>query len=678
MSDVTKTVTYVFEGVSKDLSASVDDASRALKRVESASASAAKATTKSTKSMSMDHAALKRGAAAALGDQVNKLDDLASAMLALGPVAGTAAIALGGVALAATAGATAAVAGVAAIVSLVSAADDLIESTKHLQGIDGLGIEQADIDGIHEANDALQAMTDSASLLGVTIASEFAEPVQRGAILVVASMLAAKDAFDVATDGTSQLSREINSLISFALDPAGESARSLIKTLIGLAELTGATVPDGLRESVEAASTLRRELATVASATAGLEGAAGGYLDRARELVDIEGDHRRAVSGTTEAVNAATAATAARVAESQREMDALSAIIGVHRELTAETLSDEEKIIAAAQDRVSELEAAGKASTLAHEQAAVVIAEVWAAAYAKIEDLQIRQLEETTIPVLGQQVAENRAALDEMAADEAAAREAGADAYWADVESKRQGNAAVVASAAQAFAQLATLYADDKQRKIDALDEVLSASETHIEELQSLLEDGAASMSKLDRTRIEEQIALELDAAAEIKSAKKKAIKEQFVAQQASALVSIVVDTAVAAMRAFADLGPVAGAIAGGIISAAGTVAAITVAAQKAPTFHDGGMIGDTTSGAAPDERMVSAQAGEFVANSRLASSNREALEEGNRTGRMPGGGVTVQIGNRALTDYVLQEARSGALRPLFADPAPSAVGAWR
>jgi len=262
------------------------------------------------------------------------------------------------------------------------------------------------------------------------------------------------------------------------------------------------------------------------------------------------------------------------------------------------------------------------------------------------------------------------------AADQTVADQAAADA--AALAKRLEANQAIFSAATQLADALGGLLQQQMAAKLAALDEELEANRSTLAALLEQREEGYAAMSEAERARLDASIAAERKENQEIRKLRKKQMHDMFLAQQASAIVSIAVDTAVGSIRAFADLGPVAGAIAAGLISAAGTVAVGTVLAQKEPSMHDGGLISAAVGGRAPDEVPITAQSGEFVANSRLTSSNREELEEGNRTGRLPGGGVTVQIGNRALTDYVLQEARSGALRPLFADPAPSAVGAWR
>jgi hypothetical protein len=88
----------------------------------------------------------------------------------------------------------------------------------------------------------------------------------------------------------------------------------------------------------------------------------------------------------------------------------------------------------------------------------------------------------------------------------------------------------------------------------------------------------------------------------------KDAAMMAFRVSQAAALSEVAIHTSVAAMRAYRDLPPPANVIASGAYVALGAVQAGMIAAQSPPTFHSGGMIG-----ASPDERLVTARAGEGV-----------------------------------------------------------------
>lgn len=76
----------------------------------------------------------------------------------------------------------------------------------------------------------------------------------------------------------------------------------------------------------------------------------------------------------------------------------------------------------------------------------------------------------------------------------------------------------------------------------------------------------------------------------ELTKKKRKNLMRLFTAQKLFAIASIAMDTAGAIMRAFNDLGPIAGAVAAALIGGIGIAQAVVVANQK-PPFHTGGII---------------------------------------------------------------------------------------
>ena len=97
--------------------------------------------------------------------------------------------------------------------------------------------------------------------------------------------------------------------------------------------------------------------------------------------------------------------------------------------------------------------------------------------------------------------------------------------------------------------------------------------------------------------------------------------------RKGTAISEAVINTALAVTRAIAELGPVAGPLAAAAITATGA-AQIALIASEAPKFHTGGMIGP-----APDERVITAQPGEFVLSKqtvqRVGAENIERMNRG-------------------------------------------------
>lgn len=82
-----------------------------------------------------------------------------------------------------------------------------------------------------------------------------------------------------------------------------------------------------------------------------------------------------------------------------------------------------------------------------------------------------------------------------------------------------------------------------------------------------------------------------------------------FKLQQGLAYVQILMNTSVGVTKAFADLGPAAGALASIGIIAGGAAAAMEVMSQSAPTMHMGGIVSQVD----PDERRATVLSGEAV-----------------------------------------------------------------
>jgi hypothetical protein len=78
-----------------------------------------------------------------------------------------------------------------------------------------------------------------------------------------------------------------------------------------------------------------------------------------------------------------------------------------------------------------------------------------------------------------------------------------------------------------------------------------------------------------------------------------------------AAITQITIDAAVAAMKAYATLGPIGGPIAAAAIGGIAAIQAGVVASQDTPQFHVGGLIG--AGGNAPDEVGITARRGEGV-----------------------------------------------------------------
>jgi len=148
----------------------------------------------------------------------------------------------------------------------------------------------------------------------------------------------------------------------------------------------------------------------------------------------------------------------------------------------------------------------------------------------------------------------------------------------------------------------------------------------------------------------------------ELTDKQKKNLKILFAIQKVAAISSIIVDTASAIMRAYSELGPIAGGIAAGLIAGIGVAQTVVVASEQ-PPFHIGGVIP-----AAPGKQgvMINALPGESILNREatagLGAEGVSALNSG--AGR--GGGITIEMvyKHRIFDNFVQQNiSKGGPLR---------------
>lgn len=131
------------------------------------------------------------------------------------------------------------------------------------------------------------------------------------------------------------------------------------------------------------------------------------------------------------------------------------------------------------------------------------------------------------------------------------------------------------------------------------------------------------------------------------------------VIQKAAAIVSVTISTAQAVMQALATLGPIAGPIAAGAITATGVAQAALIAAQP-ESFHTGGII-------APDERLINARPGEGVLTSQgvQAAGGAAGVAAMNRGGSPAQSIVVVQQYQHRVFDAFVADNMARAGSPL-------------
>lgn len=154
--------------------------------------------------------------------------------------------------------------------------------------------------------------------------------------------------------------------------------------------------------------------------------------------------------------------------------------------------------------------------------------------------------------------------------------------------------------------------------------------------------------------------------------AKAKLARKEFNYNKFATVVQIGISTAEAAIKAFAMLGPIAGAVAAGIIGGLGATQAAFVIAQKPPPLPKYNRGGKVEGMSGIDTNIARVSNGEYIINSRDAARNMDVLENINSGGS----GVTVtmnpttinimtadgRIIGRADLEYIKEQSRLGGI----------------
>lgn len=148
----------------------------------------------------------------------------------------------------------------------------------------------------------------------------------------------------------------------------------------------------------------------------------------------------------------------------------------------------------------------------------------------------------------------------------------------------------------------------------------------------------------------------------ELSDKQRKNLKILFGIQKAAAIASIVVDTAAAIMRAYKELGPIAGSVAAGVLGVVGAAQAAVVAAEK-PPFHVGGII---PAGPGKQGVMINALPGEAVLNREATAGLGAEGVAALNSGSTMNGGITVEmVYKHRIFDNFVQDniSKGGPLR---------------
>jgi len=245
--------------------------------------------------------------------------------------------------------------------------------------------------------------------------------------------------------------------------------------------------------------------------------------------------------------------------------------------------------------------------------------------------------------------------------DELDALDALADAYKDNLAIVSDVEATKVAVRREAEAQI-----EEIQRK--EVEAAQRANEQINEDKRTAMQMAAEEFLKNNETTLNAYsdlagrvMAVTSEFISQVSDQNRKAALAAYRVQQAVAIAQIAVNTLVAASRAVAELGPIAGAIAAGVIVATGAAQAALVAAQK-PQFHTGGMLGNSGP-PAPDEADVRIRRNEPVLTRQEAQNVAAVASGGGASGA--GSMVIVQQYKHRPFDAFIQDNVARSTSPL-------------
>ena len=275
----------------------------------------------------------------------------------------------------------------------------------------------------------------------------------------------------------------------------------------------------------------------------------------------------------------------------------------------------------------------------------------------KAKELQIAAEQRATIATNAQAEADKRA-------EQAATQRAASVASYMDTLSEQSAtiNSEVSAGIDEAVANME-----------QAIIEIETAIVRDQEAIDTGISDSLSAVSSLSSTLSDQMV-----------DDNKKAAKRLHRTSQAAGLANVAISTSVAIMKALADLGPIAGAVASVGIGLTGAAQAAAIAAQPPPSAHIGSGMPGSRDPLAPDERMSRGRrilSTEASGPGGVANSMGTQLLNDVNTGRVQSSGrITAVIGRTHLDQELFRSGRRGTsryARALRTNPHPKPQGGY-
>jgi hypothetical protein len=493
------------------------------------------------------------------------LGGLASPMGQLAVAATGAALAIGGVVVAMAGAATASVAA-------VRASDELLTKFEKLSAVEGFAIPESDVESIRQANAALDAVQSSAERLVVLFAGDVAPSVQAVALEVVKLGLLAGDVFNSMGGGVGIVAEAFNTMGRTLVDAISAPAGALLRFADVSAEIARAAGFTDLAERFDsiADSVGGIPFAAVEVGFEGIEFATSNYQERAEQLLGVQRQLADAERETKTATDAATKSSNEAADAAKRQADQIRALIEAGKKRNEQV--DRDLALRAQNAKLVEQATAVELSAMGR------LAQATDTQLAKAEEIRAQRLEnargDNFLRLQAEEefqaaqlaiIEEYEMARTELSDEEAAKRKAIAEA---EVEALGEGLVKFL------------------QTTLGAMDSLLS-------DLGTLAAD----------------------------SRNKEQARALFNATKVTGAAVTLVNTYVAAQKAIAELGPIAGPVAATALTAAGLTRVAVIKRQQMPAFYRGTSMVQRVDGGAGDAVPSVLHEGEAVLNRRAADT---------------------------------------------------------
>jgi len=527
------------------------------------------------------------------------LGGLASPMGQLAVAATGTALAVGGVVVALAGFATTSIAA-------VRASDELLTKLEALSTVEGFSFAEEDVENIRNANAALNAVESTAERLVVIFAGKVAPSVQALAVEVVKLGLAAGDVLEGMGTGAELVAGAFNAAGRAIVGSISPSVAALMQLADVSAEVARAAGMEDLAARFDAIADSAGSLPFMAIEVGfqGVSIATSDYQARAEELVGVQRELADAEREKKEQTDKSTKSADEAADAAKRQADQIKAIIEAGKKRNEQV----ERDLALRQQNAQIIERATAVELTAMGRVA------------RATDEQLRKAEEIRVQRLENAREDN----------------------FLRLEAEREYQAATTAIQEQYEIQRTEIY----RQQAEAREAIIAEEERR--RSASALYFTTTTLGALEQTFSGmSQLAAE--------SGSKRQAQQLFRLAKVTGAAVTLVNTYVAAQKALAELGPIAGPIAATALTAAGLTRVALIRQQKMPAFYTGVSNVQRVDGGAGDAVPAVLHQGEAVLNRRAADAmGRQQIEALNSGG--PSGPPMVvavsQINHRQFRDF--------------------------